>query len=256
MVDAALDSLISYNPWTLSPATTLAEAARILDETGLGQWPVVNDEGELAGQLSAVEVSAALAHDAAGQGLIANLVRAVTPVELDVCPRKTLAFMLEHGLRMLPVVDGGRAVGTLSTTDYLRELSSGGRIARELVLEFIERSTESIDADATLDQAGSAFASGASCLVVVQGDFPLGAITPVQIAFAQVQQFARSQRGASNTKRTLGQLLQSAPTIGPGRTLGEAATLMVEHNLDALAVASQAGQLAGVLLESRILQAM
>ena len=78
----------------------------------------------------------------------------------------------------------------------------------------------------------------------------------MQIAFAQVQQFARVQRGASSARRTLGQLLQSTPTIVPGRTLAEAATLLVDHNLDALAVVSQSGQLAGVLLEERILQAM
>ena len=34
MLATALDALITYNPWTLSPATTLAEAARLLDETG------------------------------------------------------------------------------------------------------------------------------------------------------------------------------------------------------------------------------
>jgi CBS domain-containing protein len=256
MVDAALDSLITYNPWTLTPATTLAEAARILDETSIGQWPIVTDEGELAGTITAREVSLALIKDPAGKLSVATFAKAVKPIELGACPRQTLDFMLEQRLRMLPVVDGGRVVGTLSTSDYLRELSSaGGRIARELLIEYLERSVESIDADATLDEAQAAFAN-TNCLVVEQGDFPLGAITPVQIAFAQVQQFARTQRGASCARRTLGQLLQATPTIVPGRTLAEAATLLVDHNLDALAVVSQSGQLAGVLLEERILQVL
>jgi CBS-domain-containing membrane protein len=145
----------------------------------------------------------------------------------------------------------------LSTSDYLCELAlAGGRAGRELLIEHLERCVESIDADATLDDAHAAFAGGANCLIVVQGDFPLGAITPVQIAFAQVQQFARIRRGASSARRSLGQLLQAAPTIGPGRTLAEAATLLVDHNLDALAVVSQSGQLAGVLMEEQILRAM
>lgn len=257
MVDSALDSLITYNPWTISPATTLAEAAKILDETGIGQWPIVTDEGELVGQISVCEMSDALHQDPSGRLSITTFARQVAPLELDACPRKSLELLLESRLRMLPVVDGGRVVGTLSTTDYLRNLAgTGGRIGRELVLEYILRSPESIDSDATLEQARAAFAQGVKCLVVVQGDFPIGAITPVHAAFESVRQFARQQRAASNARRALGQLLQSTPNIGPGRTLGEAATLLVEHDLDALAVISQSGQISGVISEERILQAL
>jgi CBS domain-containing protein len=251
MVRAALDTLITYNPWTLGPATTLAEAARILDDTGIGQWPVVADDGALVGQVSACEVSAALVRDPSGQSTVMPLVRKdLLPIELGACPWEALQRMLDHHARMLPVVDGGRVVGTLSTADFLRELSCGGsRFGRELLLEFIERQCEVIDSDATLDHARAALA-GAPCLVVVQGDFPLGAITPVLLAAAHVQCFARGKQ------RALGQLLQSAPTIVPGRTLGEAATLLLDHGLDALAVVSQSGRLSGVLTEGRILEGM
>jgi CBS domain-containing protein len=159
--------------------------------------------------------------------------------------------MLATKVRMLPVCDGERIVGTLATADFLRELSCGGaRLGRELLVDFFQRPSESIESDVTLAQARAAFGS-APLLVVVQGDFPLGAITATDIAHAEVQQFARA-----SAPRTLGQWLTTTPTIGPGRSLAEAATLMVEHNLNALAIVSQRSQLAGVITEDRLLRAM
>jgi CBS domain-containing protein len=257
MLAATLDTLITYNPWTLTPATTLAEAARLLDETGVRHWPVVDAEGVLLGQFTAQALDSALAKDPAGESSIAASVeRNVKPVRTDACPQESLARLLFERRRMLPVVDAGRVVGLLSTADYLRELSYGsGPAARELVLEHLSRSVETIDADATPEQA-SALIAGRDYLVVVQGDFPLAALSPATLMHLRVQQFARARSGAASKFRTLGQLLQSCPTIAPGRTLGEAAGLMFEHQLDVLAVANQAGHLQGVLTEAAVLRAI
>jgi CBS domain-containing protein len=257
MPATALDTLITFNPWTLSPATAVAEAARLLDETGVHHWPLVDDDGALVGTLGAAALAGALERDRSG-GTRIELIADMQPVSvtLDACPLETLAAMLRSGKRMLPVTDAGRVIGALSTTDYLRELSYGGaRVATEPIVDFVEKSGEPIDSDASLEQVQTLL-NEAEFLVVVQGDFPLAAITRTNLAIARVQQFARSARGAANAVRTIGQLLQTAPTIPPGRSLGEAAALLVEHQLDALAVTSQAAHLSGVLTEETLLRAM
>ena len=256
MLATALDALITYNPWTLSPATTLAEAARLLDETGISQWPILNDDGVCLGMLGTAALLAALEQDPSGQSPLARHIDTTAqPLLLDATPQQALQ-QLAAGRRMLPVSDGERVVGTLSTSDFVRELSYGGPLARELVLEFMQRSAETIDADASLAQGLAALSGTQRYLVAVQGDFPLGALSRFSLMQAAVKDFARAQRGETLGARTVGQLLQSCPTIQPGRTLGEAAALMVEHQLDALAVTNQSASLFGLLTEEHLLRAL
>lgn len=258
MLASALDTLVTFNPWTLTAHTSLAEAARLLDETGIFAWPAVDDSGALVGVLTSEALAQAVVSYASPHASIAAFISPdITPLALCSCPLNALERMLANGQRMTPVEDAGRIVGTLSTCDFLRELSYGtSRAARELVVDHLERNTEPVDSDATLAHVAELVSSTTRPVVVVQGDFPLGSLTPAAIAFARVQQFARQQRGAASADRTVGQILCSAPTIAPGRSLGEAASLMIEHQLDALAVASQSAQLQGVITESHILQAL
>jgi len=258
MLATALDTLVTYNPWTLSPATTLAEAARLLDETGISAWPVVDDDGSLVGSLTACAVDQALLRHPTGQESIAAIVaRDAAAMTLATCPLDALTQMLDAGRRVAPVIEADRVVGTLSTTDFLRELSYGSsRAGREVVIDYLDKSAETLDSDATLQQAYDTIVKSAKSIVIVQGDFPLGALSGAAVSFARVQQFARRQRGAANAERTVGQLLQSTPTVAPGRSLAEAANLMVEHQLDALAVANQSAHLLGVLTEEHILRAL
>lgn len=259
MLETGLETLITYNPWTLSSATSVAEAARLLDDTGIGHWPIVDDEGMLTGELSTEAVAAALESHADGDVPVRMVMDPFPePIDLAACPLTALRQMLAQQRRMLTVIDHGRVIGTLAASDYLRELAGIGRhAATELVLDHLERSTESIDADASIDAAMAALVSGRSRhLVVVQGDFPLGAVSRAGLTHARVQEHAQRLQGAPRPPRTLGHLLQSAPTIPPGRTLGEAASLMAEHNLDALAVITQGASLLGIITDEHILTAL
>lgn len=256
MLATALDALITYNPWTLSPATTLAEAARLLDETGISQWPVLNDDGVCLGMLGTAALLAALEQDPSGQSPLARHIDTTAqPLLIGTSPQEALQ-QLTGRRRMLPVSDGERVVGTISTCDFLRELSYGGPLARELILEYMQRLAETIDADASLAQGLAALSGNQQHLVVVQGDFPLGALSRTSLMQATVQDFARAQRDETLGSRTVGQLLHTCPTIQPGRTLGEAAALMVEHQLDALAVTNQSASLLGLLTEEHLLRAL
>jgi CBS domain-containing protein len=256
MLASGLDSLITFNPWTLSPATTLADAVRLVEEPGWCGWPIV-DDGELVGLVSEVELSAAVKANPALDAPIGRYMQSdARPIGIADCPRAALERMLRKRLAQLPVVDGGRVVGTLSLGDFLRELSYGGsRQSHDLVVEHMQKSAESLDGDLRLSAAFSELnESSAACLPVAQGDFPLGAVTRRGLMRLELSQLAKRLAGEPAADPTLAQLLQSSPTSPPGGTLAQAAGQMVERNLDALAVAGQAAHLLGVITDELILR--
>ena len=51
------------------------------------------------------------------------------------------------------------------------------------------------------------------------------------------------------------ELVKTAPTVKPGDRLAQAAALMVQHSVQAVAVVNQASKLLGVLSEDEILSA-
>lgn len=259
MLQTGLDTLITYNPWTLTAATPLSEAVRLLEETGIGHWPIVDDDGHLIGALATGPLVAALERDLAASSPVGEIMqRSVHAVGLDACPKVALRQMLADGTRFLPVVDGERVVGTISPGDFLRELSYGENHAgRELIIEHMHKAVDPLEADQTVPEALAWMSNRQQdYAAVAQGDFPLGAVSRPSLLQACGQSLARQLRGETVPTRTLGQLLHCAPTIPPGRTLGEAASLMVEHSLDAIAVANQAAHLLGIITEDQILNAL
>jgi CBS domain-containing protein len=259
MIQTGLDALITYNPWTLVATTTLGEAVRLLDETGIGQWPVVDDDGRWLGSLDTELVVSALGDRALCDAPVSEFMhRDEPPVNLGTSPRDALQRMRAPQPRFLAVVDGERVVGTLSPADFVRELSYGENpVARELIIDHMQTHLDPLDTEQTVDEA-------LACLngrqkdyaAVAQGDFPFGAVSRAALFQARGRALARQLRGETSPARTLGQILHRAPTTPPGRTLGEAASLMVEHDVDALAVANQAAHLLGIVTEDQIVQAL
>lgn len=259
MLKTGLDTLITYNPWTLAGTTPLSEVVRLLDETGIGHWPVVDEDGRLVGSLACEPLIAALEQHLAGSVCVSEIMqRDARPVALDTCPQDALRRIRDEGLRFLAVVDDQRVIGTIAPGDFLRELSYGENpVAQELIVEHMQTSVDPLESEqsirealAWMDERQQKYAA------VTQGDFPLGAVSRLSLLQARGSTLARELRGESPPSRTLGHLLHCAPTIPPGRTLGEAANMMVEHNLDALAVANQAAHLLGIVTEDQIVSAL
>jgi CBS domain-containing protein len=259
MLQTGLDALITYNPWTLAASTPLSEAVRLLDETGIGHWPIVDDEGHLIGSLSTEPLVAALERDMVGSVSVSEIMQRVARcVRLDSCPLDALRLMRSQGERFLPVVEEQRVVGTISPGDFLREVSYGeSQAGRELIIEHMHKAVDPLESDQTVPEALAWMSQRQQNYAAVsQGDFPLGAVSRPLLLQARGQTFGRQLRGEAAPTRTLGQLLHCAPTIPPGRTLGEAASMMVEHSLDAIAVANQAAHLLGIITEDQILGAL
>jgi CBS domain-containing protein len=136
---AHVGELMSRKLITVPVSATLREAWGVLAQAGIGQAPVVGEQGQLVGLVgrsalmrdedlpadlpSAFAWSARLAHP------VAELMWSPVPAaHADSSPREAAQLMLELQLPGLPVLsdDDERLIGFLSRTDLLRALTREG----------------------------------------------------------------------------------------------------------------------------------
>lgn len=126
MAAKSVKDLMTSDPTTVGPETTVSEAAKQMAREDVGPLPVVED-GRLVGIVTdrdlVVRVLAegrdpksTTVREAASGGLVT--------VSADDDLVKTLDLLGKHQVRRLPVVEGGRLVGIVAQADVAREVGS------------------------------------------------------------------------------------------------------------------------------------
>jgi CBS domain-containing protein len=100
---------------TASISTTRLELARLLLEHNIGGVPVVDEGGALIGMVSGYDV---ISKEGATTGEIMS--RGVVSVSPSSSSDEIVHLMGLHGIRRVPVLDGGRLAGIISRSDLLR----------------------------------------------------------------------------------------------------------------------------------------
>lgn len=116
--------IMSRKVLSVSPKTTVADAATVMGERGTGSALVMDGE-KLVGIFTERDIVRALGqhYDAASHEVAEWMTgdpHTITP-ETDV--KEALQTMLERGFRHLPVVDEGRVEGVVSIRDLSRATS-------------------------------------------------------------------------------------------------------------------------------------
>lgn len=112
--------VMSAAPETVTPETTLADAAKVMDRVDIGDVLIVDGIGQLRGIVTDRDI----AIRAVAEGRDPN----TTPVEEIMTPtvetisssatvREAIETMRRHDIRRLPVVDGGSPIGVVSLGD-------------------------------------------------------------------------------------------------------------------------------------------
>lgn len=122
-----LRKLMTSSMITVSPRDSVREAARRMAANRVGAVLVVEAD-HLVGLLSERDVvqrvvEAGLSPDTTEAGRVAS--REVVSVDVNDSIRTVLAVFRDRRFRHLPVLDGGRPVGILSTRDFLAFLVDG-----------------------------------------------------------------------------------------------------------------------------------
>ena len=133
--------IMTTEPKTCTPDTTVAEAAHLMWDGDCGILPVV-DDGTLVGVVTDRDMYIALATQNARAsqlrvGAVATTKLATCAPEDDV--RTALAAMKQARVRRLPVVGfGGTVMGILSMNDILRAAAEGKGVANEEIVETLQ----------------------------------------------------------------------------------------------------------------------
>jgi CBS domain-containing protein len=171
-----------------------------------------------------------------------------------------LSLLLDRQVHALPVVEQGRLVGMISSRDFIREFSYGELPgSRESVASLLTANPpESLAPDTTLDEALLAMhESGVSCLVVAQGECPLGVVSQRDIVRERC--CLEEHADYHQEMRLVGTILQvtrNSPPIRSGQRLFEAAAAMLENSLPAVIVVNQSNRLLGLITEDDLLRVL
>src|SRR5215467_2454151 len=108
---------------TVREDTPLNEAARLMVERQVSGLPVVNDAGELIGIMT--ERDLLLRHEAI-RFVRDVMVRSVITADESATYMDLVELVLQHNIKRVPIVSGGRLVGVVSRADLIR-----GQLAAE-----------------------------------------------------------------------------------------------------------------------------
>ncbi len=105
----------------LQPHTTLRQTVTTLAELGVSDAPVVTDRGDIVGVISQLALVDMLFDHTLWELPVSTYMCAeVHTVSPDDSLSRAAHLFVLHGVCWLPVVDGGRVVGTVSCSDLLR----------------------------------------------------------------------------------------------------------------------------------------
>ncbi len=277
MFDLDLSAIVTYNPSSVTATTTLSDLVNLVDQTHFHQWPVVDGELNLVGIVSDIDVVQAVQQRLTAMAAIDETVnesvrwepclvdnimaRDVVTVEHTDSPKKSLRLLIDHHIRSLPVLEDGRLIAMLTTTDFIRELSYGNvPLSRDSVAKFMVPPPESIDVETTVDEACQMFLNAESdYLCILKGDFPLGVVSRRDVHSAKCRETTRQildNEFTDDGPRTVAQIVQQSPTVMPGQSMFEAASILLESRKQAIAVVNRANRLLGVITEEHILRSV
>lgn len=106
---------------SITPSTSVDEAADIMHEYGYSGLPVV-DKDELIGMISRRDLNKATKHDLGHAPIKSYMSPKLITIQLKTTFEEILHIMMEHNIGRLPVVEEGRLIGILTRADVIKVL--------------------------------------------------------------------------------------------------------------------------------------
>ncbi len=259
-MENGLGTYVTYNPFAVSLETRVDDLLRMVESMAMHHFPVVDHEQQLIGVVSETDLMR-LAQRSRESGVELDstvepiVTRQLVTVDHLASPHRALQLLMDYKINSLPVLQKGKLIGIVTTSDFLREFSYGQMTcAKEPVSDFLETPPEPLEPDSTLDDAMAAMdAAGLTHQVIVQGGCPVGVVARREIAKALT---LGTSRGKFNGSSSVVKVLRRTPPFRPGQRMNEAASRMIEHGLTALAVTNQGNRFLGLITADEILRIM
>lgn len=123
-------TLMSFPVRTISPNTSIDDAAQLMLRYGHGGLTVVDQE-QVVGMIHRREVDRARHHGLGHAPVRGYMTRTVMPIAPATPLPEIERLMIEHNIGRLPVLDHGQLVGIVTRTDVLRAIHSERYGARQ-----------------------------------------------------------------------------------------------------------------------------
>lgn len=124
--------VMSHKPVTVRPDASLADVQALFEQHGFNGMPVVDDQGQLAGFVTKMDVLRAFTlkpeyivppySEIMREPVGRVMTRAPVTVPPDYPLTRVLQRLVELGVKSLPVVEEGRLVGVVAREDVLEAL--------------------------------------------------------------------------------------------------------------------------------------
>jgi len=119
---ATAGTIMSYPVRSITPDTTVADAARVMLRYGHSGLLVADETGEIEGIVTRKDVDAAQHHQLGHAPVKCCMSRRVETVSPDTSVLELESLMAQSGVGRIPVVDEGRLVGIVTRGDVLNAL--------------------------------------------------------------------------------------------------------------------------------------
>lgn len=139
--------VMTQDPVTVGPDATVADAARVMRQKGIGSVIVVED-GRPSGILTERDIVTKVAAENK-QSANVRVKEIMTSPVISVHPHEEVAeaakLMAKKGIRRLPVVKDGRLIGMITENDILRIWPSLLEVTREMARAGLEENLRGIE---------------------------------------------------------------------------------------------------------------
>jgi len=125
MEDVFVASLMSTPVHTVGPDATLRQAGELMLDHGVGSVVVVDDDDRIEGMLTATDFVRVVAEGDADPGAAVTewMSTDVSTTTANESIRAVADEIIDHGFHHVPVVDDGRVIGMITTTDMTGYIS-------------------------------------------------------------------------------------------------------------------------------------
>ncbi len=271
--------LMTDDPATVSPSNSLREVVELMKSKACRQLPVLDERGKLVGIITDRDVRMALdsplvLHERWIEDLQMDrtkvescMTRDPVTISPDAPAAEAAEILITKKFGAIPVEEDAILVGIITVTDFLRQVmrdhprpiiqKRDKRSPSEIiVLDVMTANPITVSYDAPLTEAHNVLImNNVRRLPVLDGKRFVGFITLADIKATQPSDAAGLSMWEINERiedLTVEEVMNPCPfNATPTMTMGEAAQLMLEHNLAALPVMDRE-EFAGLITESDI----
>lgn len=112
--------IMTRDPISISPKYSIRESVDVMTENGIGSLPIVDKEEKLVGIVTerdfALALAGSLTNETVGDIMIKDVITTTPGTPIESCSK----IMVRNNLRRIPVVEEGKLIGIVTSTDILR----------------------------------------------------------------------------------------------------------------------------------------